>query len=287
MKINERCRECLRRKYTGNVPPSATAEQAAGLRTGVGDILERGGERCAPQLAEELDALRFRLFGAEKDYSAIKRHYNDLMLSLLPHMLERVQSAPDPLERAVQYALAGNYIDFAAVADVDEDRLRETLDAAAEIAVDRETLEAFRDEVARGRRAVYFTDNCGEIVADKLLIGQMRAVSPALEVTVIVRGRPVVNDATMEDAAMVRMEEAARRVLGSGNGMPGNVIGAFSPQAEEEVRRADLLVSKGQGNYEGLSGCGLNIFYLFLCKCDLFVERFHVPRFTGIMTRER
>ena len=83
------------------------------------------------------------------------------------------------------------------------------------------------------------------------------------------------------------MEESATRVIGNGNGMPGNVISEMSPEAMSVVERADLMVSKGQGNYEGLSGCGLNIYYLFLCKCETFMKRFEVPQFTGVMVREQ
>ena len=83
------------------------------------------------------------------------------------------------------------------------------------------------------------------------------------------------------------MGEVAQSVIGNGTAMPGNVLSAVSQEARSEIEQADLLISKGQGNYEGLSGCGLNIFYLFLCKCERFIDRFHVPQFTGIMTRER
>ena len=96
----------------------------------------------------------------------------------------------------------------------------------------------------------------------------------------------MVNDATLEDARQIGMKEVAHRVIGNGVGMPGNVIGAISSEAMDEVRQADVLVSKGQGNFEGLSGCRLNIFYLFLCKCDAFIQRFNVPQFTGVMARE-
>ena len=130
------------------------------------------------------------------------------------------------------------------------------------------------------------TDNCGEIVTDKLLISVLRDINPGLHVTVIVRGRPAVNDATMEDARQVGMEEAAHLVSGNGTGMPGNVIGAVSDEAAGDIDKADVMIAKGQGNYEGLSGCGLNIFYLFLCKCELFRRRFNVPAFAGIITHE-
>ena len=136
------------------------------------------------------------------------------------------------------------------------------------------------------KRLVYFTDNCGEIVTDKLLISTFRDINPDLHITVIVRGKPVLNDATLEDAKHIHMEDVAQKVIGNGTGLPGNVIGAISQEAMTEVENADLLISKGQGNYEGLSGCGLNIYYLFLCKCEMFMRRFGVEQFTGIMTRE-
>ena len=286
MHINEKCKTCLFRKSINDYPPAARPEQITAYRRGVGSIMERSESLSAPQIAEMVDDLHLRVFGAKKDFSEIKRHFNELMLSLVPHMRQQIFSAPDPLKQAVQYAMAGNYIDFAVLDHVDEMQLQEALDPAAETAVDENVLGDFRTEALEARRLVYFTDNCGEIVTDRLLVETLRNLNPALSVTVIVRGRPVLNDATIEDARQVRMEEAANRVLGNGTGMPGNVIGTISPEAMEEIDRADLLVAKGQGNFEGLSGCGLNLFYLFMCKCDLFTERFRVPRFTGIMMRE-
>ena len=286
MKINEFCRNCLLRKNLQAYPPSASPEQAAAYQKEVCSIVDRCSGLSAPEITEKMDNLRWDMFGERKDLSGIKQHFNDLMLSLEPHMEQQIRNAEDPLKRAVQYAMAGNYIDFAVVKNVSEDQLREKLDTAAGISIDPKILDDFRSEALRARRLVYFTDNCGEIVADKLLIKVLRSINPKLTVTVIVRGKPVVNDATLEDAMQIRLSEAAHCVIGNGTGMPGNVIGIVSPEAAQEIRQADLLISKGQGNFEGLSGCGLNIFYLFLCKCDRFMNLFQVPQFTGVMTRE-
>ena len=286
MKINEFCRNCLLRKNLQAYPPSASPEQAAAYQKEVRSILDRCSGLSAPEITEKMDNLRWDMFGERKDFSGIKQHFNDLMLSLEPHMEQQIRNAEDPLKRAVQYAMAGNYIDFAVVKNVSEDQLREKLDTAAGISIDPKILDDFRSDAPRARRLVYFTDNCGEIVADKLLIKALRSINPKLTVTVIVRGKPVVNDATLEDAMQIRLSEAAHCVIGNGTGMPGNVIGIVSPEAPQEIRQADLLISKGQGNFEGLSGCGLNIFYLFLCKCDRFMNLFQVPQFTGVMTRE-
>ena len=286
MLINEICKSCLLRKNIDAYPETADRESIARYQRRLKDILEHCDGCSTPQIAEQIYALQKDAFGVTRDYAKTKRHYNELMLSLYPHMKSRVDASRDRLKAAVQFAMVGNYIDFGASDSVDETALRKQLDEDASVAIDPELLNCFGEEVHKARRLVLFTDNCGEIVTDKLLVSVLRQLNPELSVTVIVRGQAVLNDATMEDAMQVHMEEAAQRVIGNGRGMPGNVIGTGSPEAAQDTRQADLLISKGQGNFEGLSGCGLNIFYLFLCKCDRFMNLFQVPQFTGVMTRE-
>ena len=132
-----------------------------------------------------------------------------------------------------------------------------------------------------------FTDNCGEIVTDKLLLRTLRRLNPALSMTAILRGAPAGNDATLEDARQVDLTAVADHIMGNGTGIPGTPLNRVSPEALAVIRDADQLISKGQANYETLGGCGLNVFYIFMCKCELFTERFGVPRFSGILTRER
>lgn len=286
MIINETCKECQLKKNLNAYPADASSEKIDAYQAGVRDILDKCDGLSTPQVAEKMYDLRREIFGADRDYSEIKSYYNRLMLSLLPYMERQIRNAEDPLTMAVKYAMVGNYIDFGAMESVDENELRTQLDQAEEISVDADVLESFRKGILSARQMVYFTDNCGEIATDKMLISVIRSLAPELEVTVIVRSRDAVNDATLDDARQIRMEEAATRVIGNGNGMPGNVISEMSQEAMDVIEKADILVSKGQGNYEGLSGSGLNIYYMFLCKCETFMKRFDVPQFTGVMTHE-
>jgi len=286
MVINEYCKDCQIRVNMKRYPATAPADVIAEYQRGVRAIIAHCEGLSTPQISEKMMALRRELFGPAKDFTTIKQHFNRLMLNLLPHMQQQVAEADDALRMAVQYSMVGNYIDFGVLKEVDDQELRSKLDAAKGIVIAPEMLQSLRREVEKARRLVLFTDNCGEIVTDKLLLSVLRSINPHLFVTVIVRGKPVINDATMEDARQIGMGDVAQRVIGNGAGMPGNVIGAISSEAMDEIRKADVLVSKGQGNYEGLSGCGLNIFYLFLCKCEAFIQRFNVPQFTGVMTRE-
>lgn len=287
MIINDNCKNCQLKKNLNAYPAGASQESIDIYQSKVKDILDKSDGLSTPQVAEKMYDLRRELFGADKDYSEIKKYYNRRMLSLLPYMEHRVRAAKDPLMMAVQYAMAGNYIDFGAMDSVDENQLKVQLDQAAGIVINADVLDSFRKDILSARQMVYFTDNCGEIVTDKLLISVMRSLAPELVVTVIVRSKDAVNDATIDDAGQIRMKDVATRVIGNGNGMPGNVISEMSPEAMSAIEKADFLISKGQGNYEGLSGCGLNIYYLFLCKCEAFMKRFDVPQFTGIMTHEK
>lgn len=286
MRLNDGCIACLLKKKLNACPEGADPERVAEYKRRVRAAIENGRAYSSPEVNAEVNAIYRECFGPERDYSAIKRRFNGLMLGLEPAIQADVDGAADPLARAAQYAMVGNYIDFAALGDVDEDELRNRLKAAADMTVDAGTLEALRSDVLAARRLVMFTDNCGEIVTDKVLLRTLRRLNPGLRVAVIVRGVPVVNDATLEDAAQVGMDEVAQRVIDNGCDLAGTVLTRISGAALAEVNAADLLIAKGQANYEGLSGCGRNIYYIFMCKCDLFTRRFGVERFSGVLTRE-
>ncbi len=286
MQLTETCVNCLLDKKLKAFPEGAAPERVADYRTRVREAILKGRADSSPELHGVISAIYRENFGPERDYTDVKRRFNALMLGLESALQAEVDASPDPLERAVQYAMAGNFIDFAALGDIDEGELRGKLDAAAQMAVDAGMLRDLRREAAAAKRLAYLTDNCGEIVADKVLLRTLRRLNPGLWATVIVRGLPVVNDATLEDAEQVGMDEVADRVIGNGIGLPGNVLRRISPEALAEVDAADVLIAKGQANFEGLSGCGRNIFYIFMCKCDMFTRRFGVAKFTGILTRE-
>ena len=132
---------------------------------------------------------------------------------------------------------------------------------------------------------VLIADNCGEIVLDKLLIELLRKRFPQMDISVMVRGDEVLNDATAEDAVYTGIDQGAR-IISNGNTVAGTVYSMMTDEAKEAIDTADVVLAKGQGNYETLNGQGRHIFYAFLCKCELFTNRFTVPRLTGIFVEE-
>ena len=129
-------------------------------------------------------------------------------------------------------------------------------------------LAVAENQLEKTRKLLYLGDNCGEIVLDKLFIEMIRKRYPNLTVLYGVRGRPVVNDVTLEDARMVGMERVAR-IIENGSGALGTVLNETSPEFQEIFKTADLVISKGQGNFESLSECrDQQIYYLLMIKCE-------------------
>lgn len=279
------CIRCILDKNLNFCPPDASEEQRlAYMQRLLRIVADAPASDSAPVLLRRVSALREELFGPSDPFGPIKQHFNALMLNCEDAVREKIRSAGDPLPAALHYALAGNYIDFGALSQVDESRLLTLLDA--ETPLDPRVVEAFRRDLTEAKQLLYITDNCGEIVMDKLLIQTLRRLYPQLGVRVMVRGAPVINDATRQDAQQVGLEQAAP-VLDSGAAVAGTCAEELTGEALRAWQQADVVLAKGQGNFETLRMCGRNVYYLFLCKCQMFADAFGVPKLTGIFINDR
>ena len=294
--LHPACVSCLIKKQIDRYPANAPREQVLIYMRRLGELMAALPDRTGgPAIMEAITDIRREVFGeaareVENDYPTIKRHFNALMMETVAvqGILPAVANSPDPLRAALGYAMTGNFIDFGAMDSVDETKLDTLLGQSEErIPPHLPAYAALRTDLQNARRLTLLTDNCGEIVMDKLLAETIRRLYPHLSVTVIVRGREVLNDATMEDARQVgldRMEGVT--LLDNGDRLAGTALHRISPEAFVAITEADLIIAKGQGNYETLQGCGLNIYYAFLCKCQFFADRFGVPVYTGMLVRE-
>lgn len=287
MKLNADCIFCIIDKQRQLLKESSDEDTNAKYMTDVLRAIANAGENAtAPRVVADISLLHQEYFGSPFSYDALKREYNELLLQREDEIGQRIEKSADPLLAAVKFARAGNYIDSGAMNQIENEKLDHLLNTAGQEEISRAEYAAFLKDLNSARRLMYLTDNCGEIVLDKLLIREIRKRYPKLHVTVIVRGKPVLNDATAEDAAFVGLQEEAE-VLGNGTGIAGTQLDAISEEAKSRILGADLIISKGQGNFETLHGCGLNVYYLFLCKCELFVRRFQLERYKGVFINER
>ena len=288
MKMNPFCMCCAVNKQEKNIRKFSDMEKKTSYMKKVMETIATAeGDDCAPSISVKLKKLYREFWGeAAEDYSEEKRKFNRIMLDLEASVEQKIRRADDPLAAALQYARTGNYIDFAALKNVSPDTLLSLLEGEHMEALDSAEYRYFLDDLKSARRLVYLTDNCGEVVLDKLAVRILKEQYPDLEVTVIVRGFPVINDATLEDAEEVGLTSAAR-VIGNGSDVPGTWLSGISGEARELLNQADLILAKGQGNFETLNESGLNIYYLFLCKCEWFQIRFHAAPLQGMFVNER
>lgn len=290
MKISAMCIRCLMDRQEEKIRGIEDEKaKAAYLKEVAGLIASSPEEASAPYLVYEINKVYKRFFGQLPDYKQEKKEFNKLMLELEPELEEDIRSGKDKAEvlgNALNYARTANYIDYGAMNHVEKGTLLELLKKAKAEKLEPGTFQRLQDELKVAREVVYLSDNCGEIVADKLLIKILQEQYPGMHLTVIVRGMPALNDAVLEDAQETGLTDMVK-VIGNGNGVAGTQLSLLSKEASETVYKADVILSKGQGNFETLHGCGLNIYYLFLCKCEWFTKRFEMERLKGVFVNER
>jgi len=192
-----------------------------------------------------------------------------------------VKVSADPMCAAVRLAISANVIDLGANGSLSDDEVREALENSFDQPFVGE-LDTFRQAVTDATNILYLADNAGEIAVDRLLIQEL---GPA-RVTVAVRGGPVINDATIQDAHEVGMHDLVE-VIDNGSDAPGTILDDCSEAFRERFKKAELIIAKGQGNYESLSGVQGNIFFLFKVKCPVAAGHTGLPKGTHVLIRSK
>lgn len=288
MKLNPFCMCCALNKQEQKIRHYPDMEKKTEYMKKVMALMSNTEEKdCAPSLSVDIQKLYSSFWNCPmEDFTEIKKEFNQLMLNMEVSIEDKIRKSNDPLEKALLYARIGNYIDFAALSNVDQSTVITLLDEKSSEALDEKEYKNFLHDLSSAKKLVYLTDNCGEVVLDKMAVKILKEQYPNLDITVIVRGYPVVNDATMEDAEEIGLTDLVN-VIGNGSNVGGTWIPGINSESRELLYNADLIIAKGQGNFETLNDCGLNIYYLFLCKCDLFQRRFHAENLQGMFLNER
>ncbi len=232
-----------------------------------------------PVLGQRLHRRLREVTGVADAYREAKDRHNRLALALLPELRARVAAAADPFDLAVRLAIAGNVIDLGVSGRVSEDEVHVAIERALSEPVCG-PLDDLREAAAQARDILYLADNCGEIVFDRLLIEQL----PTERVTVAVRGAPILNDATLEDARTVGLTDLVE-VMDNGSDAPGTLLTDCSPAFRRRFDQADLVIAKGQGNYETLDDAPRPVFILFKVKCPVVAAHVGQPEGTHMVSR--
>lgn len=220
-----------------------------------------------PETGRIIYAMVSGITGNPDPYRHLKQAATDQALAILPIVRRRVARADDPLLAAIRVAIAGNIIDFGPSGDFDLDSTLAEVRHRDFAAFD---YDDFRRHLAEADRVLYIGDNAGETVFDRILIEQLHR-----PVTYVVRGTPVINDATREDAVRGGIDEVAD-IVASGTDAPGTVLGTCNSEFRQMLAGSDFTIAKGQGNYEGLSDSGNPVFFLLMAKCRIIARNLGV-----------
>ncbi|HBZ66883.1 MAG TPA: hypothetical protein DEO70_08585 [Bacteroidales bacterium] len=223
----------------------------------------------APAFSRDLYAILKQFTNCSDPYKEEKKKSNDLVLGMYPQLKEQILHSANPFDTALRLAIAGNIIDYAVSTEFN---LKSTIEKVfqSDFAIDHS--DELKQALSEANTVLYLGDNSGEIVLDKLFIEHIR--HPNLYYAV--RGAPVINDSTMEDVKYVGMDKVAH-VISNGYDAPSTIIEHCSTEFRGLFNQADVIISKGQGNLEGLLGkTNKVVYFLLMVKCDVIADALHV-----------
>lgn len=227
-----------------------------------------------PENAVALYRLINRISGATDPFADLKRNSNSFALAIKDEIQGQIRAASDPLNAAIRYAIAGNVIDYGAQHRFD---IQATLDRCQHEPFGVDDFQPFCRDLAEASTILFLADNCGEIVFDSLLIELLEQ-----DVTLAVKEHPIINDATVAEARQCRADRHCR-LISNGTDCPGTPLSRCSDEFAEAFRNADLIISKGQGNFETLSEIEAPLYFMLTVKCQVVAR--HIEEKTGIPVR--
>jgi uncharacterized protein with ATP-grasp and redox domains len=271
MKVNLDCIPCFQRQALQAVRFISDDEkiQERVLREVAKKLLESNWDVTPPELAHQVHGIVKKITNENDPYKEVKRESNDLVLKMYPELKENVKKSREPLRIAVRLAIAGNIIDFAVL---QEFNLKETIREVFEKNFVIDDYQKLKEKLKDAETLLFFVDNAGEIGLDKLLVETFLEAKKLEKISFVVKGGPIINDATLEDAVYMGLDGLPNsEFLTISNGEAGPGPARSSQMVKRWIKEHDLVISKGQGNYEGLSEHH-GLFFMLMVKCPIIAS---------------
>jgi len=283
MQIDAHCIECLiKRQMTQAQSMEGEETKYLFMRDVMQAILDAPAGAGAPYMVYQFDKIFSKHWHHEDRFKEIKEESNRHMMARLDYMRSQIATADDPLLVGLKFAQTGNYIDFGAMAnEVSMSVLDELLEKTPSNPLDMVEYAHFKTDLDKAKTMVYLGDNAGEIVADMAFIEVLKKRYPNLHITFVVRGAPAINDATRIDATAVGLDKLVN-IMDNGAAIAGTEWSMLGKELQQVIAEADVILSKGQGNFETFCPSKFPTYYIFLCKCKRFAKMFDVPLLAGM-----
>ena len=286
MKATLDCLECVAKQAlrAARIATDDTATQRKILDETLARIPGMDTEDSPASLSMTAYQLAAKHSGKADPYAALKKSQNELALSLESAMRQRIRESDDPLVTALHLAAAGNVIDLG-ILDSHEIDIETVIEEVLHERFAVDHTDALRASLESCEDLLYLLDNAGEIVFDKLLIEELKKVTT---VTAVVKGAPMLNDVIHEDAELVGLTEVCK-VIDNGGAFIGSPLNQVPQSFLDRMAAADVIIGKGQGNYETIDDFDGNVFLILRAKCEIIAKHMGVRfgQVALISTRQR
>lgn len=271
MKIHDKCLPCVINQVIKVANITGVDKKEELLREVFTYLSKMDFEETTPEIIGEIFGMVKEYTNNPDPYKETRNYYNALFLKLIPEFMRKIDQSDKPFQLAVRYAIVGNIIDFNPIHNTLLDDIFDFFEKMEQLELAIDDSENLMEDISNAETLLYLGDNCGEICMDKILLKKIKELNPNIKILFGVRGKPVVNDSIAEDAYAVEIDEYAE-VIDNGDGSLGTVLHRTSSEFKEAYNKADIVIAKGQANYECLSEENKNIYFLLMTKCDVIAN---------------
>lgn len=276
MKIHDKCLPCVVNQVVKVANITGVDNKEKLLREVFVYLSKIDFDATIPEIIGETFGMIKKHTNNPDPYKETRNYYNTLFLKLLPEFEKKVEQAENSFQLAVRYAIVGNIIDFNPIHNTLLEDIFDLFEKMEQLELAIDDSKMLEEDILNSKTLLYLSDNCGEICMDKILIKKIKELNPNTKILFGVRGKPVVNDSIAEDAYTVGIDEYAE-VIDNGDGSLGTVLNRTSLEFKEAYKKADIIIAKGQANYECLSEEKKKIYFMLMTKCDAIANDIGAP----------
>jgi uncharacterized protein with ATP-grasp and redox domains len=231
------------------------------------------------EIATKVHKIVYQTLEDDDPYKNLKKESNDIALSLAPELKDILKKSKDPLKMSIIFSIIGNNLDFgiegASSSPID---LKKLFNISIKYELGYDDTDKFKKLLEKSKKVLFFSDNCGEIVFDKILCNEIKKYNPKIHLTLVVKGTPILSDATIKDANDLNFIEVVDEILTTNCFAVGIDFKKISNNLEEKLKEADLIICKGMANYESFSDTKYKpIAYFLRTKCDSIAKSMNLP----------
>ncbi len=271
MRMHDKCLPCVVNQVVKVANITGVDKKEELLREVFTYLSKMDFDATTPEIIGEIFGIIKKHTNNPDPYKETRNYYNALFLKLLPKFERKIDRNENSFQSAIRYAIVGNIIDFNPIHNTLLEDILDYFEKMEQLELAIDDSQTLMKDILNARMLLYLGDNCGEICMDKIFIKQIKKLNPNIKILFGVRGKPVVNDSITEDAYAVGIDEYAE-IIDNGDGSLGTVLNRTSPEFKEAYKKADVVIAKGQANYECLSEENKNIYFLLMTKCDVIAK---------------